>query len=164
MNAIFRRHGCNLRFEWQLRDGTRKSVAFAENSDCTVKTDAFVTYPPDPDLLGWHAYLRTRSKLGFPCLICGEGDNVEMHHVRHVRKLGLRKPRGFQAVMRALNRKQIPVCKGCHRKIHLGEYDGIACTIWLTISPHTLHSLGLESRMPRNGACPVREGAVGFPS
>ena len=25
------------------------------------------------------------------------------------------------------------------------------------------HSLGPESRMPRNGACPVREGAVGFP-
>ena len=24
--------------------------------------------------------------------------------------------------------------------------------------------LGLESRMPRNGARPVREGAVGFPS
>jgi len=124
-NAIFRRHGYNLRFEWQLRDGTRKSVAFAENCDWTVKTDAFVAYPPDPDLLGWHAHLRTRSKLGFPCLICGEGVDVEMHHVRHIRKMGLRKPRGFQAVMRALNRKQIPVCKGCHRKIHRGEYDGI---------------------------------------
>lgn len=124
-NTIFRRHGCNLRFEWQLRDGTRKSVAFAENSDWTVKTAAFVTYPPDPDLLGWHARLRTRSKLGFRCLICGEGFDVEMHHVRHIRKMGLRKPRGFQAVMRALNRKQIPVCKECHRKIHLGKYDGI---------------------------------------
>src|SRR5690348_12117571 len=39
-----------------------------------------------------------------------------------------------------------------------------ACKIWLTTSPLVLHSLGPESRMPRNGACPVREGAVGFPS
>jgi hypothetical protein len=125
MCAIFRKHGHNLRFEWQLRSGERKFVAFAENTDWTVKTDAFVTRPPDLDLLGWHARLRTRSKLGFPCLICGATDNVEMHHVRHIRKMGERKPTGFQAVMRALNRKQIPVCKGCHEKIHRGEYDGI---------------------------------------
>jgi group II intron reverse transcriptase/maturase len=126
MTAIFGRHGHNLQFEWQIRAGERKVVSFAENRDWTVKTDAFVTYPPDPDLLGWHTQLRTRSKLGFPCLICGETDKVEMHHVRHIRKMGLRKPTGFQAVMRALNRKQIPVCKACHRKIHKGEYDGIA--------------------------------------
>jgi predicted HNH restriction endonuclease len=48
-----------------------------------------------------------------------------MHHVRHIRKMGERKPTGFQAVMRTLNRKQIPVCKGCHEKIHRGEDDGI---------------------------------------
>jgi group II intron reverse transcriptase/maturase len=125
MCEIFRKHGRNLRFEWQLRSGERKFVAFAENTDWTVKTDAFVTHPPDLDLLGWHARLRTRSKLGFPCLICGASEQVEMHHVRHIRKMGERKPTGFQAVMRALNRKQIPVCKGCHEKIHKGEYDGI---------------------------------------
>lgn len=121
----FGRHGRNLRFEWQLRDGQRKAVPFAENTDWTVKTDAFVTYPPNPDLLGWHTHLRTRSKLGFPCLICGTADNVAMHHVRHIRKTGAKKPKGFQAVMRAPNRKQLPVGKGCHEEIHKGEYDGI---------------------------------------
>jgi hypothetical protein len=126
MSAIFRRHGRNLRFEWVIREGRRKAVAFAENTDWTRKPDAFVTYPPDPDLLGWQTYLRTRSKLGFPCLICGAADNVEMHHVRHIRQMGARKPKGFQAVMRALNRKQIPVCNACHRKIHQGAYDGIS--------------------------------------
>jgi hypothetical protein len=126
MSEVFRRHGRNLRFEWVIRDGERKAVQFAENTDWAVRTDAFVTHPPDPDLLGWQTYLRTRSKLGVPCLICGEGGKVEMHHVRHIRKTGVRKPQGFQAVMRALNRKQIPVCRGCHRKIHKGEYDGIS--------------------------------------
>lgn len=122
---IFRKHGRNLRFEWQLRNGEWKAVAFAENTDWTVKTDAFVTRPPDLDLLGWHARLRTRSKLGLPCLICGASDNVEMHLVRHIRKMGEREPKGFQAVMRALNRMQIPVCEECHEKIHRGEYDSI---------------------------------------
>jgi len=28
--------------------------------------------------------------------------------------------------MRALNRKQVPVCSACHDKIHRGEYDGIS--------------------------------------
>lgn len=125
MSEIFRTHGRNLRFEWQLPTGERKFVVFAENTDWTVQTAAFATHPADPDLLGWHIYLRTRSKLGFPCLICGTPDNVEMHHIRHIRKLGERKPKGFHAVMRALNRKQIPVCKGCHSKIHKGDYDGI---------------------------------------
>lgn len=125
MRRIFRRHGHNLRFEWQLRDGKRKSVKFAEHTDWTIRKDAFSAKPTDPDRLAWHAGLRTRSKLGFPCLICGTHDNVEMHHVRHVQKMGARKPKGFQAVMRALNRKQIPVCNCCHLKIHNGEYDGI---------------------------------------
>lgn len=121
MKQIFQKHGRNLRFEWQLPNGERKFVRFAENTDWTVKTEAFLTHPSNPDLLGWHARLRTRSKLGFPCLICGASNNVEMHHVRHIRKMGERKPKGFQAVMNALNRKQIPVCKECHLKIHRGD-------------------------------------------
>ena len=27
--------------------------------------------------------------------------------------------------MRLQNRKQVPVCRECHRKIHRGEYDGL---------------------------------------
>jgi hypothetical protein len=125
MSDIFRRHGNNVQFEWQLRNGEPRSVAFAENTDWAIRNDAFATHPVDPDLLKWHIKLHSRSKLGFPCLICGATDRVEMHHIRHVRKMGKRKPKGFQAVMRALNRKQIPVCKECHAKIHKGEYDGI---------------------------------------
>lgn len=45
-----------------------------------------------------------------------------MHHVRSLQGKGA----GFLAVMRAMNRKQIPVCKQCHMKIHRGEYDGKA--------------------------------------
>jgi hypothetical protein len=73
--------------------------------------------------------MRTRSKLGKPCCICGtsgQDAHIVMHHVRHMRKLShKRKPAGFNHILRKLNRKQIPVCEECHRKIHQGSYDGL---------------------------------------
>ncbi|EID4389352.1 hypothetical protein LBY38_001618 [Vibrio vulnificus] len=68
--------------------------------------------------------LRTISKLEAPCCICGEPNGVAMHHVRHVRKMG-EKVKGFTRIHAQINRKQIPVCKDCHIKIHRGKYDGI---------------------------------------
>jgi len=125
LRRIFRKHGRNLRFRWTLRNGRTREVAFRENRDWSQKPDAFMVHPPDISVLRWQWSLRTRSKLGYPCLICGAADNVEMHHLRHIRKMGGKKPTGFAAVMRALNRKQIPVCQPCHGKIHRGEYDGV---------------------------------------
>jgi len=125
MSKVFQDHGHNLAFRLELPGGKVKEVEFWLNRDWSVNTNAFSTNPIPPDYLAWHKNLRTGSKLGFPCLICGSDDKVQMHHVRHIRKMGQKKPTGFLAVMRALNRKQVPVCEGCHQKIHRGEYDGI---------------------------------------
>jgi group II intron reverse transcriptase/maturase len=126
MKKMFRKHGRNLCFRWTLRNGKTREVSFRENLDWSNQLDAFRTKPPNIDLLAWQTGMRSRSKLGFPCLICGSDDHVEMHHVRHIRKMGAKKPTGFTAVMRALNRKQVPVCSSCHDKIHRGEYDGLS--------------------------------------
>lgn len=125
MKQIFRKYGKNLCYRWQLPNGTIREVLFKENTDWSVNRDGYMVNPPNIDLLRWHVTLRSKSKLGFPCLICGCEQNVEMHHVRHIRKMGVRRPTGFTAVMNALNRKQVPVCSECHDKIHRGEYDGI---------------------------------------
>lgn len=125
VGAVFRKHGRNLCFRWPLPNGKFRELQFAENTDWRKNTNAFMVNPEPKDIFGWQVTLREKSKLGFPCLVCGCEENVEMHHVRHIRKMGDRKPTGFRAVMRALNRKQIPVCASCHRKIHNGEYDGI---------------------------------------
>jgi len=67
----------------------------------------------------------TNTKLKDSCMICGSDDRVEMHHVKHIRKMnGNLKPQ--ERSMISLNRKQIPVCKGCHTDIHAGRYDGVA--------------------------------------
>lgn len=66
---------------------------------------------------------RTQSKLMDNCIICNSPKQIEMHHVRHIRKRG-EKLKGFTLYMAVINRKQIPVCHHCHRDIHNGKYDG----------------------------------------
>jgi hypothetical protein len=48
-----------------------------------------------------------------------------MHHVRHIRKMTDKQAKGFTGLLGKLNRKQVPVCQECHRKIHNGSYDGL---------------------------------------
>jgi predicted HNH restriction endonuclease len=73
--------------------------------------------------------MRSRSSIAKPCCICGDTMDkaqIEMHHVRHIRKLSdKRQATGFHRVLRMLNRKQIPVCKACHDSIHRGKHDSL---------------------------------------
>jgi hypothetical protein len=60
-----------------------------------------------------------------PCIICGSNTNIEIHHVKHIRKMTeVTKKNTLKARMARMNRKQIPVCRACHIKIHRGKYDG----------------------------------------
>lgn len=71
--------------------------------------------------------LRTSFKLQRWCCICGEPNSksnpIEAHHLKHIKK---GKISGFSEVMKALNRRTIPVCHQCHLNIHKGKYDGLA--------------------------------------
>jgi nicotine oxidoreductase len=103
-------------------------VSCSLNHDWTKQRDAFQNGThSDIDLVRTQIALRARSKLGKPCSICGETmEPIVMHHVRHIRKLShKREATGFNRILRAINRKQIPVCKACHGKIHRGEYDNL---------------------------------------
>ena len=73
--------------------------------------------------LNWQ--LRTQSNFWDPCWICESTKEVQMHHVKHIRKSNT-KLKGFHNLMSKLNRKQIPVCIDCHNKIHKGIYDGLS--------------------------------------
>ena len=106
--------------------GQEKTITFYRNADWTTRRGAF-TDSPEVDLVRMNVRLRTRSKLGWPCVTCGGEQEIAMHHVRHVRKgLTSRGSQGFTRVMAILNRKQVPVCTSCHNKIHRGEYDGLS--------------------------------------
>lgn len=84
-----------------------------------------ISINPVNDNLNIQLSMRTRSKLLFTnCCICGSTRNIEMHHIRHVRK-GVKSAQHFNRVLALVNRKQIPVCKECHYMIHKGIYDDI---------------------------------------
>ena len=118
--------GKDISIKVKRAKGQERTITFYRNTDWSVRRGAF-TDSPEVDLVRMNVRLRTRSKLGWPCIICGETQGVAMHHVRHVRKgLTSRGSKGFTRVMAILNRKQVPVCTSCHNKIHRGEYDGLS--------------------------------------
>jgi group II intron reverse transcriptase/maturase len=125
----------------QRRDET-KTVMFYQNSEWGVDRNAF-SKSEEVDLVKMVSQLRTKSNLGRACCICGELNNVEMHHVRHVRKMTDKKASGFTRVMAILNRKQIPVCEQCHQRIHSGKYDGLKLED-LTYDPRKLNALIIQ--------------------
>jgi group II intron reverse transcriptase/maturase len=126
VSQIFQRFGNALTITIKAQDGRRdRQIAFYTNRDWKKQRNGFQIGQIAIDRLQWSVTLRTRSKLGMPCCLCNSIQQVEMHHVRHIRKTGGKKPVGVNAILQALNRKQIPVCSTCHQKIHRGEYDGM---------------------------------------
>ncbi|WP_052568830.1 group II intron reverse transcriptase/maturase [Ktedonobacter racemifer] len=132
LSKVFKRFGKNLTIVIKRKEGKEdKEVSFYSNHDWSKDRDAFQgSSVSNVERVRMTIQMRTRSKLGLPCCICGESaEQIVMHHVRHIRKLSHRRePTGFNRILRAINRKQIPVCGSCHGKIHRGEYDEVKLT------------------------------------
>ncbi|MFL1529050.1 reverse transcriptase domain-containing protein [Pseudomonas sp. O230] len=125
-SKIFSKHGASLRVRVKNAAGeVIRQVEFPLIRKWASSPNRFKTGTVDVNFLERNLRLRTRSKLGSPCVICASDDRVAMHHVKHIRKLG-QEVKGFTRVLAILNRKQIPVCHECHHKIHRGKYDGIS--------------------------------------
>lgn len=125
-SKIFSKHGASLRIRVKNEAGkVIRNTNFPLATNWKSVPSRFKIGDVDTNFLERSLRLRTRSKLGSPCVICESGDRVAMHHVKHIRKMG-EKVKGFKRVMASLNRKQIPVCHECHLKIHQGKYDGIS--------------------------------------
>ncbi|MGU7776399.1 reverse transcriptase domain-containing protein [Burkholderia sp. MR1-5-21] len=127
LKQVFRKYGDSLAVFKQNSKGKTFGVSLPVVTDWSRRPSRFmIGETPSPDsILLRHSRMRTRSKLGESCAICGSDAGVQMHHVRHVRKMGDRPPKGFTRLLATLNRKQIPACGSCHAKIHAGAYDGL---------------------------------------
>jgi hypothetical protein len=73
---------------------------------------------------------RTKFKSESGCAVCA-APSYALHHIRPLKHKGGRftgytREGGFDKVVAALGRKQIPVCKQCHQNIHSGKYDGVS--------------------------------------
>lgn len=80
----------------------------------TKLIEKYVPISYDPfEAIDWK--LETQTGYYELCRVCGKDGDTEMHHVKHLRKDG-NKSTGFLELMSKLNRKQIPVCRTCHKK------------------------------------------------
>jgi hypothetical protein len=73
---------------------------------------------------------KTRYLTSDRCTICQSTENLEMHHIKALRKDGVDLADKYAiALMQRMNRKQITVCRRCHMDIHRGRYDGNSLSI-----------------------------------
>jgi group II intron reverse transcriptase/maturase len=61
--------------------------------------------------------------LNKPCLICGATEDIEMHHLRHLKNT--KDKSTLIRIMSRIRRKTVPLCIPCHNKVHTGKYDGL---------------------------------------
>ena len=121
ITKIFKKYGKTLKVQHSNQKGKLVSIELnIKNFPKTYKVSEII----DPfKVLNYAA--RSLATLNSPCSLCGAKDNIEMHHVKHLKNLNPKLSR-HEAIMVSLKRKQIPVCKNCHNEIHRGKYDGKA--------------------------------------
>jgi hypothetical protein len=74
-------------------------------------------------LVNHKKYWRTQFRLTTCCTVCGSTNNIESHHIR---KLDRKHCVGFGQLMSQLQRKQIPLCRECHKLVHAGKYNDLS--------------------------------------
>jgi len=122
IRKIFRKQGKTLNVEKTTQKGKVKRTSMPKFKNFTPRLKKVSLYDP----FEIHMGRLTRSKLGRHCCICTSNDGVEMHHIKHIRKRkNTKEKQTFSTFMGLINRKQVPVCRDCHMKIHSGYYDGI---------------------------------------
>lgn len=107
----------------------------------------------EPSLFSWGKRVQLIDRLlADTCELCGSQENVEVHHINHMktlRKKGQGTPPQWVVWMAARHRKTIVVCRACHNDIHKGRS---------TVAPFPK-----DTGEPDNGKLlsPVRRGADG---
>jgi hypothetical protein len=110
---------------WQLNRILLSREAGTIGSYPLKKERPTVTHENFVDYISWVS-LRARAPFDMPCAICGASGNIEMHHIRHIRKTAYRdlSQVNWLRMLSLRNRKQIPVCSHCHRYvIHGAKYQ-----------------------------------------
>lgn len=120
-SKIFKKHGKRLTVKIS---NTEKTVSFPYKMIWSIKERKWLLGKKVSITTDRYANLISQSSIGLPCGVCDSNiGRCEMQHVKHVRKQGSRY-KGFHQQMALLNRKQIPLCKNCYRKVHAELYDG----------------------------------------
>jgi len=115
----------------------------------------------EADMLTLHKVnFRTAFKETSFCAICGKKEkSLHSHHIKPLKwkkNQKIKGYKGFDKIVAALGRKQIPVCAKCHQKIHAGKYNNIELNELYDIrlvAPEGIRKLNTTN--PPNGQKPI---------
>jgi len=116
-----RRFGTNIAIKWE-RNGENKTIDFRV-PNLKRNPMLFMGVPnKDPlDIINYE--IRTIDTFGSRCANCNSKENIEMHHVKHIRTINP-SLNPFDKLLARINRKQVPLCSKCHREVHKGKFAG----------------------------------------
>lgn len=105
--------------------GEQKEVRFYINRNWQRDRNAW-SIKPFIDQMRLVSWQRTRSKLRAVCVLCGEGSDVTMRHIQHLRRMDKKSKHDAELIhlMGAFNHKQWPLCQQCYNKVCRGDDDG----------------------------------------
>lgn len=122
---FLRKFGEKIQIKLKQKDGSIRTISFSSpNLKRTPMRFLGASKFSDPvSNRIWK--VSTIDSLGYPCVNCGSSDNIEMHHVRHIRTINPNLS-PFDEMMAKINRKQVPLCHSCHSQVHRGNYNGLS--------------------------------------
>ena len=120
MRGAFKKYGKNLTVTVNDRSISYPKIPYSRPKR------VFSNYEADFDATLNRLVYRFKRHAGYlkgPCIICKCNTNIEVHHIRKLKDVTKKKD-WLSVTMAKYSRKQVPVCRTCHQKIHLGVYDG----------------------------------------
>lgn len=130
MKGTFRKFGYNLKIIDKTKEPFKVLADFKDEYLTSIKKGfnlSMESFDPFSVIeFAAKAMPRVRKLFEDKCKVCGSKDNLEVHHVKHLRKTNKFDGKADYAtnMMIIMNRKQITLCKQCHVKIHSGNYNG----------------------------------------
>jgi hypothetical protein len=127
---VFTKYGYNLEVKELVKENEKVVARFEDKALTGIKPGFRLKksgYDPLSMIeLAAKAYPRSRMLFEGECKICASKEELEVHHVKHLRKQGIvdKKPDYLKDIMRKMNRKQVLLCQACHNKVHRGGYSG----------------------------------------
>lgn len=120
---LLKKYGEYLEKNCQTSGGSTTSINFYYPIPTKNPMDFATNIEPVDPLYAGLWKIRTITSLGEKCSSCESTQDLEMHHLKHIRTINV-KLSPFDRDLAKINRKQILLCKECHTKVHKGEYKG----------------------------------------
>lgn len=123
---VFKKFGKNLNVIKEDKQKSVKSIAFNLEKSLT-RLEKFSTGKKENNNIGLPYYvfdyaIRTKKLRNAQCVACGSISNIQMHHRRPLKSS--KTDNTLKGIVINLSRKQIPLCRLCHEKVHSGSYNG----------------------------------------